>query len=442
MQNAVCPTAESERVSTTAIIKRIIRLSTFDGDSAAALRAVHGHLSNVIPGCSLALVLVRDLPSGQCRLAGLIGADGREHVANVDPFGQHTQLPSFEDALVQRILADATTRAVEVSAEEGTLPFALALLGARALLGVPVITNGTIDHWLVFGSPLPERFARIDHDAIVLETNLATSLIVRPLTTRALRDESSRQRQAIEGLADVQRLLLPDNPQIRGLEHAVHWQPADTAAGDYYDLMALTHHAPAGFVDSGHDIWALMLADVSGHGAAAAMEAVQFDAILRTYGGDEEAGPAGAITYANRYFFSRRTRHHFLTAFAVLYRPDLRRATYVAAGHPPLLHRRGNTVTVRGNGEQIPLGILRDHVWDNRHFDVEAGDILVLYTDGIIEARSAEGVAFGSERLIDLVGSGPQEPANLLDAIRSALFAHQGSTIGSDDQTVMVLRVQ
>jgi sigma-B regulation protein RsbU (phosphoserine phosphatase) len=259
--------------------------------------------------------------------------------------------------------------------------------------------------------------------------------------TRALRDETTRQREAIEGLADVQRLLLPDNPRIRGLDYAVHWQPAETAAGDYYDLVDLTAHAPPDFPRDRYDTWAITLADVSGHGAAAAMEAVQFDAILRTYQGDEEAGPAGALTYANRYFFSRRQRHHFLTALALLYRPDLGRATYVAAGHPPLLHKRGEEVTLRGAGEQIPLGILRDHAFENRTFDVAVGDVLVLYTDGIIEARDAAQRPFGIERLAHLVAGGPPDSCALLALLRDEVIAHQRNRLGVDDQTLIVLRV-
>jgi len=422
-------------------LDRILRLSAFDGDSAAALRTLHAHFAARFPDCSLALVLVHGLPPGQCRLAGLIGPDGTEHVPNIDPFGERVTLPRFEDALAARLFAACAPCVVRVAPTEFALPFAQALLEPATLFGVPIVNTGVIQHWLVFGSTFHPRFDRVDVDAMLLETNLAASLIVRPLATRALRDQSDRQRRAIEGLADVQRLLLPDKPAIRGLEYAVHWQPAETAAGDYYDLMSLTSRAPQDFPRDGADLWALMLADVSGHGAAAAMEAVQFDAILRTYQGDGEAGPAGALTYANRYFFSRRQRQHFLTAFALLYRPDLRRAVYVDAGHPALLHRRGDSVTARGGGTQIPLGILRDHVWQNETFDVEAGDVLVLYTDGVIEARNRTGHAFGSERLIELVRAGAAEPAVLMAVIRDELIAHQGGPLGVDDQTLIVLRV-
>ncbi len=134
---------------------------------------------------------------------------------------------------------------------------------------------------------------------------------MRPLATRALRDETSRQRREIEGIADVQRLLLPDNPAIRGLGLR-----GALAAGRNRGRRLLRSHVagrrsrPTISSTTAPTIWAIMLADVSGHGAAAAMEAVQFDAILRTYQGDGD-GPAGALTYANRYFFSRRNRQHF-----------------------------------------------------------------------------------------------------------------------------------
>jgi sigma-B regulation protein RsbU (phosphoserine phosphatase) len=67
--------------------------------------------------------------------------------------------------------------------------------------------------------------------------------------------------------------------------------------------------------------------------------------------------------------------------------------------------------------------------------------VLVLYTDGVIEARNRAGHAFGSERLIELVRAGAAEPAVLMAAIRDELIAHQGGPLGVDDQTLIVLRV-
>ncbi len=206
--------------------------------------------------------------------------------------------------------------------------------------------------------------------------------------------------------------------------------------------MNLSHLFPD-YVDGGADNWGMMVGDVSGHGAAAAMEAVQFDAILRTYRGDEApGGPAGALTYANRHFFSRRQRPHFMTVFGIGVRADQRGARYVNGGHLPAILRRGDALHWLGAGDDagIPLGVLREHRWDNAETAVLPGDVLVAYTDGITEARDRDGAMFGAERLAALVALGDPTPAAVVDRVRSALFEHQGGDTGADDQTLIVVR--
>jgi phosphoserine phosphatase RsbU/P len=241
----------------------------------------------------------------------------------------------------------------------------------------------------------------------------------------------------IQSLADVQRLLLPDNPRIDGLSYAIHYQPAEIAAGDYYDLMTLNVDDD---LQPGRDVWGVMVGDVSGHGAAAAMEAVQFDAILRTYRGDEPpGGPAGALTYANRYFFSRRPRRHFMTVFAAMFRPQRGTLDYVSAGHPPALLRRGDAIRRLGDDGDIPLGVERDHHYMHSTVDFAPGDLLVIYTDGLHEARNRAGEAFGFDRIERIVREAPCDAASVLRALQAALIAHQHGEIGQDDQTIIVL---
>ena len=216
----------------------------------------------------------------------------------------------------------------------------------------------------------------------------------------------------------------------------MHYQPADIAAGDYYDLMPLTEveaDAP--------DLWGAMVGDVSGHGPAAAMEAVQFDAILRTYQGNEPpGGPAGALTYANRYFFSRRQRRHFMTVFAALSKPAERVLEYVSAGHPPALLRRGETIVRLGDDGDIPLGIDRQHRYANSSCEFLPDDLLLVFTDGVHEAADPRGARFGIERIEALLRTAPPEPTAIVEAIRRELFAHQGGALGQDDQTLIVLQ--
>ena len=427
-------------------IEELRALSGFSGDPAEALVALHAHVARHWPGCGLALLLVKDVPAGQCRLAGLIAPDGTELMPAHDPMGLHSRLPLFDDSLTRRLLPDAQPQAFEVSASERGLPLAHGMLSPASVLALPMVADGAIDHWLAIFSARPARFAGVDTGTALREATLAYALLARSLAVRSLTEESERQHREIAGLADIQRLLLPADPQIRGMTYAVHWQPAAMAAGDYYDLMPLTALEGPEFPRDRHpDIWGLVLADVSGHGAAAAMEAVQLDAILRTYKGDEPPmGPAGAVNYANRYFFSRRQRRHFLTAFAATYRPDAGELRYVSAGHLPALVRQGDTVRQIGRDADggIPMGILREHRWENSWIPFGPGDLLVVYTDGIIEARDRQGRMFGIERLTDLVGVGSTDPHDLMGRVKLALFEHQDGETGTDDQTLIVVLQQ
>jgi len=423
------------------LFNRVLNISAFDGDSSAALRAMHDHFAPDLPDCTLALLLVRGEPPGRCRLAGLIGPDGTEHVANVDPTGESNSLPRFDDEIAAQIAAGRSAHIVDIEPARRNLPLAQALFEPAAVLAVPLANSGELTHWLAFGSTLPHRFDRIRLDHVLLHVNLAASLIVRPMVMRSLARESTRQRHQIEGLADIQKSLLPDNPQIAGLDYAVHWQPAETAAGDYYEMSRLTEFAPPDFAAQGDDIWGVIVGDVSGHGAAAAMEAVQFDAIMRTYKGGDGPPPAAAISYANRHFFSRRSRGHFMTVFASLYRPDTRVLSFLSAGHPPALLRRGRDVRLLGEGDQIPLGVLRDHEYRNNEVVMEPGDTLLIYTDGLTEARDRRERMFGLDRLRELFASSPDSPAAVRDRIVASLTEHQGGPIGSDDQTLVVLGI-
>jgi sigma-B regulation protein RsbU (phosphoserine phosphatase) len=423
-------------------LERWRALAAFEGDPAAALRELAQHLRERLPEVTVALLLVRGQASGSCRLAGLIGPDGAEHFPNIDPYGQRTVLPLFEDALSARLTALETPHVLDLPPGACAAPLGQTLLSPAALMALPMIPSGRLDHWVVLGSADRGRFHGEDLERLWLEAGHAVSLISRALTVRNIERVSRHRHDEIEGLAEIQRLLQPDQPEIRGLEYALHWQPAETAAGDYYDLMPLTQFAENEYPSDAGDIWAVLIGDVSGHGAASAMEAVQFDAILRTYKGDEEPrGPAGALTYANRHFFSRRQRRHFMTVFAATSRPERGELTYVCAGHPAAYVKRGASLRALGNGDDggIPLGILREHRWENHVAAFEPGDTLVLYTDGVVEARDAQGRMFGQERIEALLREGNGDPETIKSRLCDALFEHQGGRVGQDDQTLIVL---
>jgi sigma-B regulation protein RsbU (phosphoserine phosphatase) len=425
-------------MSDRALIDRLLDLAGFRGDAAASLRALRACVAHGLPGVGVAILHATGLADGRARLAGFIAADGSEVMPGHDAEARGRRLPTFDDALAARcVRSDAPLRVVPTPRERG-LPLAQALLSPASLLALPIDDRDRTGYRLLLTHHDPHGFDAVDDGAAWREYRLAFAILAAGFRETLV----VHQQQSITGLADIQRLLQPGEPSIRGISHAVHWQPAETAAGDYYDLMGLSHIFDD-FADRGADAWGVMVADVSGHGAAAAMEAVQFDAILRTYGGNEEpGGPAGALTYANRHFFSRRQRPHFLTVFGGGARPDVGGFRFVNGGHLPALRRRGGALDWLGRDDDagIPLGILREHRWQNVDTDLRAGDLLVFYTDGIVEARDRNGAMFGSDRLAALIAAGSDEPTEVVARVREALFEHQDSETGHDDQTLVVVR--
>ncbi len=412
------------------------RLSAFDGDSVAAWR-LNTELLHARYG-TIGFALLHRPGDGVVQLAALSTPSGEVLIDARDPIGELGLAPRLPGS--PALLGEQAWRgAPDTLWRESLLG---RLLPAESAIVLPLYANGRTDHALVFAHSDDHAFASIELPLLHTIANLYGAYISGALDRRDLSERSRLAESEIRDLADVQRRLLPDNLQFRGADYAVHYQPSLTAGGDYYDFVRLSHRVRADYPADWPDVFGVLIADVSGHGAGAAMEAVQFDAILRTYKGDEGAGPAGALTYANRYYFSRRPRGHFITALGLLYVPHERHFRICNAGHLPPLRRRAGQIERLSVGRDIPIGILREHRYENAHADAEPGDLLVLYTDGIVEARNGAGEEFGIDRMSTIVQRSGESPAEIRDAILSALFAYQEGDVGRDDQTLLVIRLE
>jgi len=418
--------------------EQLLRLSDFSGDSAAAWRLCSALLSELYGQVSSALVLRKQI--GAARLIALTGCDGVVQVDARDAFDVGASALALSDQSTFDLLHAAHAARLDLR-QHCPDSLMLPLLAADVAIALPLFANGRSELLMLLGCAPAHPLAQADLPLLALLANCIGAFIGGALDRQQLAEQSRRASVEIHDLADLQRLLLPDNPQVRGLDFAIHYQPSAVAGGDYFDLMPLSHRVenyPADLPDA----FGLMLADVSGHGASAAMEAVQFDAILRTYRGTEGDGPAGALTYANRHFFSRKTRPHFLTAIGFLHLPNQQQARLCNAGHLPPLRLRGGKVERLNEGRDIPIGILKEHRFSHHTYDAASGDVLVMYTDGITEARNAAGEQFGIERLESILARNPsQTPQALLGTMLSELYAHQNSEIGIDDQTLIVLKL-
>jgi sigma-B regulation protein RsbU (phosphoserine phosphatase) len=228
-----------------------------------------------------------------------------------------------------------------------------------------------------------------------------------------------------------QRALLPSSwPRIAGCEMAARWIPASDLGGDCYDVIPI---AP--------QMLGISIADVCGKGVAAALVMSHLQASVRAFAAAQPAPPCLAAS-VNQVLCRNAGLAHFVTFFYATYDAAARRLTYTNAGHnPPLVVRADGSVHRLTAGGMV-LGVFDPMTFDQGDLTLSAGDRLVLYTDGIVEATDEDEEEFGSRRLVEAVRrTRAAAPAAIVDAIFEAVSGFTGGRL-QDDATVMVVAVE
>lgn len=235
---------------------------------------------------------------------------------------------------------------------------------------------------------------------------------------------------------EIQSWLLPSEPpKVPGIEIAFATRPANTVAGDYYDVFA--RHS----VDSENPTFLLAVADVAGKSVPAAMLMATFQASLKTL--SSIPGPLTELANRmNRYGCSNSQRgRRFTTAFIAEYDAAMRRLTYVNAGHnSPILRRKSGSIE-RLEAGGIPFGIMEDAPYHSGELTLEAGDWLAIFTDGVVEAENTWQQEYGEVRFITMLHSGVMlTPSTLLNSILVDLDRFVGGAPQHDDVTCVLLQ--
>jgi serine phosphatase RsbU (regulator of sigma subunit) len=243
-------------------------------------------------------------------------------------------------------------------------------------------------------------------------------------------------KRDLEIAKDIQAWLLPGAPlQIPGYQTAYATRPANTVAGDYYDVILRPGLEPS----AGRILF--VVADVAGKSIPAAMLMATFQASLRTLS-TSGISLAELVAGVNHYSCSTSmggTR--FTTAFLAELDPATGNITYVNAGHnvPILRKKSGQLERLEAGG--IPIGIFAESSYQVGTTRLESGDWLVIFTDGIVEAENAKQDEYGEENLIRLVDrESGKAPADLLQSLLSDLDRFVGNTPQHDDMTCLLLK--
>jgi sigma-B regulation protein RsbU (phosphoserine phosphatase) len=230
--------------------------------------------------------------------------------------------------------------------------------------------------------------------------------------------------------SEMQRSLLPRTlPALSGIELAASWRPFGDVGGDYYDVLRVNDERTT-----------FCIADVAGKGLPAALLMANLQAVVRT-SASSGAAPASVCAAVNDVLCRRMDPARYVSLFVGALDLPRRRFEYANGGHnfPILVHRDG-TVDRLARGGPV-LGVLPDAAFEAAGTPLRGGDRLVLFTDGLVEARDSEGRELGDERLVDLV----VEHRGLQAAALQSLLMERVEAFSAgrldDDVTLIVLGV-
>jgi sigma-B regulation protein RsbU (phosphoserine phosphatase) len=332
------------------------------------------------------------------------------------------RLPEGEVA-VNNAAASAPTAGLQLSSCEKCLAVAISVGGRR--LGVLAVADkesrdgGVLD------------FTAADARLLSLFANQAGAAIE---TARLHREaiEKERIERELELAAAIQREILPRSlPVVPGLELAAANLPTRQVGGDYYDVLPLSQ-GRVGF----------LVADVSGKGVPAALLVSTVHAAVHLQI-EEASSIADLVMRIDRHLRRYAATRKFLTLFFGVLEPESGRMRYVSAGHNPaiLLRRSGSIERVESTG--VPMGLLPDATWREVSLQLDPGDLLALYTDGVTEAVNEADQEFGWNRLCEAVGDADarQRPVrDLCEIIMSRVADFAAGMPQYDDQTLLLVR--
>ena len=236
---------------------------------------------------------------------------------------------------------------------------------------------------------------------------------------------------------EIQTWLLPGAPpQIPGISIAYTTRPANTVAGDYYDVF------PRPGKTNEENRVVFVVADVAGKSIPAAMLMATFQASLKTLSTAQVALPE-LVANMNKYACSNSQGGlRFTTAFIAEYDTAQHVFTYINAGHNNPILRHSNGLIERLDVGGLPLGIQSEAKYESASVTLAPGDWLLIFTDGLVEAEDTRQDEFGEPRVLSALEAGiSASPKELLDRLMAQLDLFVGSTPQHDDVTCMLLKI-
>jgi phosphoserine phosphatase RsbU/P len=265
-------------------------------------------------------------------------------------------------------------------------------------------------------------------------TTLAAQIAIA-LENARLYEEIERQERRLDrdlSLArELQGRLLPQtNPKLAHLDVAAKFVPARAIGGDLYD-----------FIPYSMSRLGIVIGDVSGKGAPAAIYAALVSGILRSHA-PIEPSPAEMLSAVNLSLAERRIEAQFVSIIYAVWDDQQRMLTVANSGLPrPIYVHNGKNESIEATG--LPLGLFDEAEYDEFTFRMKPGDMFVFFSDGILDARNREGELFSRQQVDDVIsGCTEQSAACVVESLFKAVAEHSAGVETFDDQTVVAIRVR
>jgi serine phosphatase RsbU (regulator of sigma subunit)/pSer/pThr/pTyr-binding forkhead associated (FHA) protein len=308
----------------------------------------------------------------------------------------------------------------------------MVLQGVRSVLAVPLGVADKVFGIIYADSPIAE--GRFTEDHLKVLTTLASVAAIRVENARLVEARLERERleRELALASEIQQRFQPTAPpHVDGYELQGISFPCYEIGGDYYD-----------FIEREDGRLVIALGDVSGKGTAAALLMSSLHAAIHAQSASHDS-LVDTISAVNRYLADNIPANRFVTLFYAELDPQSGALSFLNAGHnPPLIVHAAGTVEQLASGG-LPLGIKRDVEYREGRTQLQMGDVLVIYSDGVTEAVSPSGEEFGATRLYEVVSRNiTASAAGIRDRIESSLTKFAQGTSAADDITLVIVKRQ
>jgi serine phosphatase RsbU (regulator of sigma subunit)/pSer/pThr/pTyr-binding forkhead associated (FHA) protein len=302
--------------------------------------------------------------------------------------------------------------------------------GLRSVMAVPLAVEGRISGMIYVDSPFhTNRFTERDLQLLTLIASVA-AIRIENVRLLEVQQEQKRLAKELEVASEIQFRLHPATPPtIPGYDVVGVSFPCYEVGGDYYD-----------FIEKPDGRYVIALGDVSGKGTGAALLMSSVHAAVRAHT-RTRLSASEIVSEINQYIYDNTPSNRYVTLFYSELDPRSHQLTYINGGHnSPLLVRASGEVTPLDIGG-FPVGITPFGDYREGWVEIEPGDVLVIYSDGVTESLNEQGEEFGEARLIEIVQKNRgRAAAGLRDRIDEALTRFVGKADSVDDLTLVILK--